>query len=222
MGNGDTDESRITAAAGTGPGQGETDSGQMSRPDLLKIWKDEWNKTAPIGQKSDEQKLFYHLFQYTYNDVMCKKNANRKLNFRYKKIFVGVIAIALAACCFYFVYAFLREYHTGDIFVKFVSAGVFLVLLMLVCEIISKWVDVKKYQETWSRHSRHVYLMEKEMLLFIYQLKPYDTSRREETFVLRVLEIWDDNQNRFCENMENKEKELMDVFDRVMNAQKSK
>ena len=191
------------------------------RPDILNAWESEWNKNAPIGQKSVEKDLFYNLFRYTYDEAVRKKDFNRERNFTCKLGFVIVIAGWIFCCFLYFMCKVLSGCYMGDTLKELISTGVFLILLMLICGAISKWVDVKKYQETWSRHSRHIHLLEKEMLLFIYQLKPYDTFRREETFVLRVMEIWDGNQNRFCENMENKEKELMDVFDRVIKMKKN-
>ena len=56
-------------------------------------------------------------------------------------------------------------------------------------------------------------MMEMEMLRFISKIAPYDDNTgNKELFMKRVLEIWNRNQDKFVHNMENKEKELTDIY----------
>lgn len=79
--------------------------------------------------------------------------------------------------------------------------------------VVSKYVDIKKYQETWVRHSTHRQKLEREMLLYTQALEPYTAQciNRKETFMENVIEILSENQSKFANNMETKEKTLMDI-----------
>lgn len=89
--------------------------------------------------------------------------------------------------------------------------GVCIILAIWLSAVISKWIDIKKYQETWGRHSTHVQRMENEMLTFYYGFSPYDVPDRKDIFIKNMQKIWAGNQDKFRDNIENKEKELMDT-----------
>lgn len=50
------------------------------------------------------------------------------------------------------------------------------------------------------------------MLRFVNNMHPYNHSKCEEIFAERIIEIWDNNEDKFVHNMENKEKGVMDFF----------
>ena len=54
--------------------------------------------------------------------------------------------------------------------------------------------------------------MQTEMLRFVNNMHPYNHSKCEEIFAERIIEIWDNNEDKFVHNMENKEKGVMDFF----------
>lgn len=90
-------------------------------------------------------------------------------------------------------------------------AGAVLIALTLGCGIIVKILDIKKYQETWVRHTGTVYKFDKEMLMYILEMEPYDSIYREDEFINRVIAIWVDNLNKFQGNMK-QENNMMDIF----------
>ena len=71
---------------------------------------------------------------------------------------------------------------------------VFLIVTLLSAVLIVKWIDVKKYQETWARHSLHKYLLEQEMLRFILNIENYNRVDKKRIFVVAVQKIWEENQ----------------------------
>ena len=46
-------------------------------------------------------------------------------------------------------------------------------------------------------------------------MEPYDCSDRKIVFVKNILYVWDNNQKKFVQNMEEKEKGLMDIFEKI-------
>lgn len=48
--------------------------------------------------------------------------------------------------------------------------SILLITIILALNIISKWLDIKKYQETWVRHYNHLYRLQKEMMRYLYGL----------------------------------------------------
>ena len=103
------------------------------------------------------------------------------------------------------------------------TEALFLLIMFFVALIISKILDIKKYQETWSRHRRFQYLRQQEMLRFIMDIGDYDGSNGKdiEKFIENMMRIEEQNINKFCENMENKEKGMIDELKFVLNKMKS-
>jgi hypothetical protein len=67
----------------------------------------------------------------------------------------------------------------------------------------SKWLDVKQYQETWSRHAEHKYAVEIEMFKYISYIDEYYFPDRREKFIENIMKTWDKNQQKFVDNMKN-------------------
>lgn len=172
---------------------------------LLEQWKEQWNKEEWDEHLDTFFRLFPVVYQYTY----YTKEDNKKNNFFYKKVFIKVLGLGFVL----YIILFILNLRTENNGLKvFLENGLLTVALVFLSGIISKWLDIKKYQETWSRHSWDVHMMEAEMLKFISYIEPYDNVNRKRIFVERIIKIWDENQNKFVNNMENKEKELMDIF----------
>ena len=180
---------------------------------LLNYWEKEWVEISN-KEPNDYDSYFLQLFKSTYQYVLCKGKENNKKNFRWKKIFLGTIVAVIIIFLVFVFYNYFYLQKTED-FDWMIFGTVILAILFLFAGIIAKWMDVKKYQETWARHSMHKFYLEQEMLKFIYQLPPYQGTRRKEVFIRHTLKIWKNNQIAFYRNMTNKEKDLKDVIPEI-------
>lgn len=153
------------------------------------------------------QELFKDLFETNYKYIKNKAKYNKNKNFRRKYLFIGFLSLGIAL---YIVFAIYNLFNSERQVQILIENGVVFVLTGLLCVIVSKILDIKKYQETWVRHSRHQYLLEKEMIKYVCRLSPYGDRNRNEEFIKNSLKIWDGNHQKFVDNMENKEKNLME------------
>ena len=98
-----------------------------------------------------------------------------------------------------------------------ISSGVILFMFVVVARIIAKWLDVKKYQETWVRHADHKYKLDQEMFKYVQNLDQYKVTGilKRTYFMEKVMTIWDENQQKFVKNMDEREKEMTDMLDHV-------
>ena len=180
---------------------------------LLNYWEKEWVEISN-KEPNDYDSYFLQLFKSTYQYVLRKGKENNKKNFRWKKIFLGTVVAVIIIFLVFVFYNYFYLQKTED-FDWMILGTVILAILFLFAGIIAKWMDVKKYQETWARHSMHKFYLEQEMLKFIYQLPPYQGTRRKEVFIRHTLKIWKNNQIAFYRNMTNKEKDLKDVIPEI-------
>lgn len=172
---------------------------------LFNQWKKKWENEA----EAEKLETFFELYQEVFQSVLCKMNKNKEKNYAYKKYFLGVLVVGFVFYMGYMIFCFIRkESSIADL-------GFILAAFIWLETIISKWLDIKKYQETWARHSWHLYMMKREMLCFVNQVKPYGNMEDRKVFVERILDIWDKNQEKFVHNLEEKEKGLMDVFENI-------
>lgn len=183
--------------------------------DILKYWMDAWNN-------SDGDVFFRECFKETYIDVLEKAEKSKNNNKRFKLCFLLVHVFCVIAFLIIFASVTWRKecieqrlHITWHWFDALCLLVLFIVLAIWLGAVISKWIDIKKYQETWARHSTHKQLLDTEMLMYCYGLEPYDQVDKNRVFICRIMEIWTQNQNKFKDNMENKEKELMDLADHL-------
>lgn len=173
---------------------------------LLESWKIQWNSTEDCSCD-----CFYQLFVKVYCDVVWKKVRNKRKNFWWKGLFIIIMLAGFAAYLVFFFWSIFHSEYFNSFGSKVLENGFLLFLLILLCAAVSKWMDVRKYQETWARQSMHQNMLESEMMLFIYGMEPYNMDKKKETFMKRTLDIWNKNQEKFNDNMKN-EKEMMDAF----------
>lgn len=182
-------------------------------------WADIWDNTGS-GEKS--YPLFKKLFFESYMESCKKATRNREKNFKCKKIFLLVYAILPVLIVMWkvigrIVYACRRK-DWSVIFEKItvmdvgVYGGVIIGSTLFVTWMVAKWLDIKKYQETWVRHEYCQYNIEKEMTLFILGLNGYEAVCRKELFIKNIYKIWDGNQKKFIDNMEQREVSMKDVL----------
>ncbi len=172
---------------------------------LLEHWKEKWQSEA----EQKELNVFFELYQEVYQFAERKNKSNKKSNYIYKFSFLAVLAAGFGFYMWFLIHSFREEQ------VSFANLGFVLLAFIWMETIISKWMDIKKYQETWARHSWHLHMMNQEMLRFISRIEPYDNAADKAVFMKRIMEIWDKNQEKFVSNIEEKEKGLMDVFENI-------
>lgn len=182
--------------------QGNSES---QRKSLLEHWEEKWTNEAG----GEELNVFFDFYKKVYNTVESKNESNKEDNYWYKSCFLIVLITGFVFYMWFLVYSFKRGEGS------FVSLGFVLMAFIWLETIISKWLDIKKYQETWARHSWNLHMMKREMLYFISQIEPYGNVEDKRTFIKQIMEIWDKNQEKFVHNMEEKEKGLMDVFENI-------
>lgn len=182
--------------------QGNPESEKKS---LLKHWEEKWKSE----EGEHELNVFFEFYKEVYQSVERKNESNKEDNYWYKTWFLLILITGFAFYMWFLIYSFRQGQSS------LASLGFVLMAFIWLETIISKWLDIKKYQETWARHSWNLHMMKREMLCFISQIEPYGNVADKRIFVKRIVEIWDKNQEKFVHNMEEKEKGLMDVFENI-------
>lgn len=110
---------------------------------------------------------------------------------------------------------FIFNTYDGEVLsYELAENSILLITIILALNIISKWLDIKKYQETWVRHYNHLYRLKKEMIKYLYGLDEYKVTKENtqemanQAFMKKFFEIEDENAKKFVENMENKETKI--------------
>lgn len=182
---------------------------------LYQEWQKKWSSERGKG-KSMQNDMFLSLYHTTYNYTKAKVKVNKGMNFLIKGAFVIVLLFGLTIT--------LKHVVQSQTVFTVVRDTISFALVIWACGIVSKWNDIKKYQETWVRHSVHLYRMNQEMIKYVEVMAPYKegiSEYNEKLFVKKILEIWAGNQEKFVDNMEKGEKELMDIFSYFPQIQKS-
>lgn len=183
---------------------------------LFESWYDIWEGTAK-GQEINFVKFFQNIYFETYR----KMEANKCKNFLFKSLYIGVLITAFVG---YIMLFFFNLNQNGKTIYTLLENGFVLILFVLALTIILKWLDIKKYQETWVRHQQHIRFLQKEMLYYIYNMGDYSHTRYSTndnfTFMTNIFEIENKNIIKFVDNMENKEEKLGKDFLDLMNILK--
>lgn len=179
---------------------------------IYQKWEEDWIADEPDKIKAKENPFFL-LFKFDYEYTCQKAFENKKKNFRMKFFcilpFLIVTVLYLGGVIAYNLNVFVEV--KGN-FGKFLKANnwsfsiygtVFYAVAILLTYAVSKWLDVKQYQETWSRHSEHKYAVEMEMFKYISCMDEYYFNDRKQKFVRNIMKTWDENQKKFIDNMKN-------------------
>ena len=180
---------------------------------LFHEWMNKWLDEA----EEEDLNVFFDLFKSVYRYTLCVSERNKKENFKWKLIFLVILSV-LWGC--YAVFIITIYFQNGLKLSVLAEQGLVMLLTVFLCSIISKWIDIKKYQETWVRHSWQLQKMETEMMRFISGIEPYHRQDRQLKFLEKILQIWSENEEKFVDDMEEKEKELMDVFHSIKDWNK--
>lgn len=170
-------------------------------------WKIWVNEIKGILENEYFKDAFERAYTYSYN----KKRKNKRYNMLFKKLYAWII-IAYVVALFVLLYFFI--FCNSDILNLIVVAGTLLVILLLLLFAIGKQLDINKYQETWSRHSKTLFKYDSILLKSCLKLKKLQTSNNKinvaDDFVLQIMSIFEENQRKFNDNLENKEVRIQD------------
>lgn len=158
-----------------------------------------------------ENEYFREAFEQAYTYAYNKKEKNKQFNMLLKKSYslsiIVYAAILLMLLRFFIIF-------NGNIINLAVIAGTLLVILLFLLFAIGKQLDINKYQETWSRHSKTLYKYDSILLKSCLKLKKLQTSNNKinvaDDFVLQIMSIFEENQRKFNDNLENKEVRIQD------------
>ncbi len=170
---------------------------------LIFRWQKQWYRTAEEGQKN-----FADFFVKIFRDTERLYKKNRSKNFIFKYLYISIMVLALIGFCIFCVF----NMQNVEIWSHAIAENsILLVVILLALTIISKWLDIKKYQETWVRHYNHLYRLNKEMMRYLYGMDEYAVTEKNtqsmvnQAFMKKIFEIEDENVKKFIDNMENKE-----------------
>lgn len=158
-----------------------------------------------------ENEYFREAFEQAYTYAYNKKEKNKQFNMLLKKSYslsiIVYAAILLMLLRFFIIF-------NGNIINLAVIAGTLLVILLFLLFAIGKQLDINKYQETWSRHSKTLFKYDSILLKSCLKLKKLQTSNNKinvaDDFVLQIMSIFEENQRKFNDNLENKEVRIQD------------
>lgn len=206
---------------------------EPSTKKIYETWRTQW--IADTSQRSaaeggDYNSLFLSLYESAYAKSVQKMENNNWWNNCSKRLFAYIVFFGAAVqvvLCITAVKVFLGN-QTPGIQGKTVGDIVALDALLLLTVIalllsVSKWISIKKYQETWARHTYTISLYQQAMLLYL-QGQPMDalpfpgleevsfptSLDKQQAFQLRILQIMEKNQQKFTLNIAEKEIHLME------------
>lgn len=184
---------------------------------LFHKWEERWKKEV------QEDDIFLEWYEKMYIDIWQKKIKNERRNFRYKYAFLFFIVIFVVVLIWDNI---KNEGKTTGVLCSLGERGtIFLVIIVVAAVILNKLLEIKKFQETWVRHSVHQQKLDIEMLKFIQKIGQYgriiqgDWKESKSLFVSNVLRIEEENIEKFAKNMKHEEK-LMDIFKYVKESKK--
>ena len=184
---------------------------------ILLKWKECWDNGLKKKPEKREYIEFANFMEELWSWLNKKIESNRTKNFRYKRIYIVSFVVLSILYLIFFLSGISNE--KGIISTIGENWAVFLTFPVFGFA-VAKWIDVKKYQETWVRHYMQKALLEDEIYKYIYAMEPYGTDEAEEIFIRQFLKIKQANDLKFIENMETKEKSLMDMLDWIQKLAK--
>lgn len=188
-----------------------------AKDEMIHLWCECWNKNQDPSEcnflQDIPKDLFGKFFYYNYKYVRYKAEKNKRKNFRFKFFFVGSLLLAAGIPLIASVISYVGNLNWKSVLLY---VGLLEIFVIVTSVVIKKIIDIKKYQEAWARYSMQRYLAEKEMFLYINKMEPYRWEERNQIFALRVIEVWGENENKFVNNIENKEKELADALEHLL------
>lgn len=173
--------------------------------EIIFNWKSAWYARLQSGRqlyRRPTEDSFAEWLDLTMEFLRNGKISNKRKNFWMK---------GLSMFSFLFTYAFVVYWNTQNAEVSVLTP---VISLIPPC-IISQWIKIKKYQETWSRYNRFYTLILLEMVKYIYKLNPYGSSQNPSScFMEKMIILTEENEKCFYNIMVKKEDE-MSFFSRI-------
>ena len=190
---------------------------QIQNDELWSKWAKIWKKETATYGMPDSCKLFFDIFEKSYNYSEEKLLINKKWNFGIKIayiIFLFLLLVAQIIMFFKWIWPSLPNISLDCVCAIEIPLLLFIILGTMV---VVKILDIKKYQETYARHKRFQNLREMEMLRFIMEKEKKNENHKNDDYFLlfmkQIMEIERSNVEKYCDNLEQKEKNLMDGLD---------
>lgn len=174
---------------------------EKTKKNIFDQWKACWMLDK---NEAGHLNCFFELFILNYKCVYDAKEFYKSKNFHWKKAYMIMQALIFLA---YLVFV-LEIWFTNGKVLELIEKGMILALFTLMERLVLKWLDIKKFQETWARYSWHLHRLNREMLLFISGMAPYHKEDKKIVFAKKIIRIWDENENKFVYNIGEKEKSL--------------
>ena len=190
--------------------------------ELFLKWQTCWieNTQACLGcalEDRIDEVLFFDEFTRAYKAAIDKMRKNSANNFKVKGKFLSILIVwgffqavlFLGAVCAILNAPFLNGASVSDFAVLSTLLLVFFFAALLA---VNKWLDIRKFQETWARHTRTAQQYRQLMLCYLNGLYFSDAASPEarRSFKICAIHIMEENIEKFTENMEKKEKDMMD------------
>lgn len=173
---------------------------ETKKNNYLRMWKKKW-----LIHQSSFDASFIPIFTNVYIETDVKCGSNKTKNIITKIIYLLIAPLFLIALII--LYVLYRMKIESARFIIIDVALVFVVFVIIIY-LVSKWMDIKKYQETWARHYFHHHLLNHEIIQYVYELGDYSNKNDFDSkyiFINRFLAIENLNMEKFVANLENKE-----------------
>lgn len=183
--------------------------------EIVANWQTVWNADPMVIEnggsvvKINENICFKEWLLTEMDFLECKVAKNKKYNFGIKKAILAYLAILVVVFLIYTVLVLVDVFKMLDV-KKYIML---LVVLLSLVYVATKWLDMKKYQESLARYTKLKTKILSEMVRYIYKVDKYDTKLRKVVFIENILQIIGGNINKFHDNMVNKEKDISPIKD---------
>lgn len=192
--------------------------------ELFLKWQAYWieNTRACLGcalEDRIDEVAFLDEFTEAYQTADTERRKNNKKNFQAKGRFLAILIVWVIFQAVLFLGAVCAIFHApileGTALSDFAVLSTLLILVFFAALFaVNKHLDLRKYQETWARHT-YAWQQYRDLMLCylngIYFSEPASPEARK-AFKISAIHIMDENVKKFAENMEKKEKNLLDGF----------
>ncbi len=163
---------------------------------IITKWKVQWEQDSFLDVNSNGE-YFLQWLEANMDFLESRSRTNKWKNFLMK--FIVLMGVVLA-----YGIVFYLGYKKDSVSLIIGSTALFVPSFVLY-----KWINVRKYQETWSRFSTFHSKILQEMVKYLYHIAPYNQGDVKKQFVKSVIELTEQNVEKFRQNMEEKEEKLL-------------
>ena len=179
---------------------------------------EEFQKEWKESDNQETEEIFIRNLKSSYEEICRKIKRNKRKNFQMKLLCLTPFCIITVLFIVVIIKYNIEVYSVSKSFRGFLESAnwtfpiystTIYVIAVIMTGILNKWINVKRYQETWIRHSNHRRQLDMEILKFLEKLEEYsglDFQEQKILFKKNIIAIWNGNRKKFEENMKNEEK----------------